>query len=310
MVNVLPVRSRLRAWTCCLMVLGLTGLSGCARSLDTKVTEKTLKEQLSKQGVGSLKQVSCPGDLKAGQKFECIGIFESGIGFKIPVEQKGEGDQIVWEIPTIKGMLNMKQVLNLIQGELKLADGSIDCGTSSTYRMATLGSTFECTVTSRVLDGAGKDAKEKSSEQSPGKETQDKKNDKSLTAADKKADPSGKLPEVKGAVKPPLEPDKIEIAIASSGDVTWQRMVAGAPGKGGQIPTGVVDTKGSDKQGKGIEAAGEKPSAAGNPDAKGGVKNDGKADGKAKGTSKEKSGTKPGTSGSPAAAEEETEYDS
>lgn len=176
-----------------LLLFGLmTPLVGCDRSLDPKITEKTLKEDLVKQGVGSLKDVSCPSDLKAGQKFECLGIFESGIGFRIPVEQKGENDKLLWEIPSIKGMLNMNQVMQAIQGELKVSEGAIDCGTNSTYRMATLGSTFDCAL---ALSSPGQ--------------------------------LDGKLPPPKVS-KTVKEPDKIQISIASSGDVTWQRMVVAA----------------------------------------------------------------------------------
>jgi hypothetical protein len=193
-------------------LFGLLMLVGCSRSLDLKVTEKALKEELLKQGVGSLKQVSCPQDMKAGQKFECIGIFESGIGFKIPVEHKNETDKLTWEIPTIKGMLNMDQVMKTIQSEIKVSEGAVDCGTSSTYRMATLGSSFECTV---ALESTGK-----------------------------------------GVTKSVKEPDKIEIAIASSGDVTWQRLVA------------VVAPAGTTTKSKTAEAPSEMPTAAKPEDAK------------------------------------------
>jgi hypothetical protein len=210
-------------------------LVGCGRSLDLKVTEKTLKEELLKQGVGSLKQVSCPQDMKAGQKFECIGIFESGIGFKIPVEHKNETDKLTWEIPTIKGMLNMNQVMKTIQSEIKVSEGSVDCGTSSTYRMATLGSRFECTVALEALDAkAATDPKS------------DAKSDAKL----------GDLPMGKGLTKSVKEPDKIEITIASSGDVTWQRMVASIAPAGAMVKPKTSD------------ATSEIPAAAQKEDAK------------------------------------------
>jgi hypothetical protein len=185
-------------------------LVGCGPLLDLKVTEKALKEELLKQGVGSLKEVSCPQEMKPGQKFECIGIFESGIGFRIPVEHKREGDKLTWEIPTIKGMLNMNQVMKAIQSELKVGADSLDCGTTSTYRMATLGSSFECTVVVQSLEAKAK------------------------SDVDLDAKPDMKLGDLpKGIAKSVKEPDKIEISIASSGDVTWQRLVAAPPGKAG-----------------------------------------------------------------------------
>ena len=221
---------RSRGWIGFLLLLGFMGLAGCGRSVDSEATEKALKDELSKQGVASLKEVSCPSGVAAGQKFDCTGIFESGIGFRIPVEQKGEGDKLVWEIPSIKGMLNMNQVMKTMQGELKLGDGAIDCGTASTYRMVTLGSTFECTFVSTANPGSdGKDSKE------------------AKTTGAKSVDQSGELPAVKNAdeatknpdstgpnPKKPAkkEPDKIAIAIAPSGDVTWQRLIAGTAAVG------------------------------------------------------------------------------
>ncbi len=283
MVNVFPVRR----WICGLTVLSLVGLAGCGRSLDPKVTEKALKEELVKQGVGSLKQVSCPGELKAGQKFECMGIFESGIGFKIPVEQKGESDKLVWEVPTIKGMLNMNQVMKMIQDELKLGSSAIDCGTSSTYRMATLGSSFECVITASLPTDKLPEGKTAKGRPEDGKEPNPD-------------EPSDKLPPVKGTVKPVKEPDKIEIAIAASGDVTWQRMIAGDPKKAGQL-AGAIDPKGADKSDKASEAA-----QTGNKTGDKTEPSEAKAEGKAKEDSKAKS-----ESGKAVTAdEEEVPYDS
>ena len=216
---------RSHSWVGLSLLLGFVGLTGCGRSVDPKITEKALKEELAKQGVGSVKEVSCPSGMAPGQKFDCTGIFESGIGFRIPVEQKNEGDKLVWEIPSIKGMLNMNQVMKTMQGELKLGDGAIDCGTASTYRMVTLGSTFECTFVSTANPGSdGKDSKEA---KNPSAKSMDQAGDlpavKNADEATKKPDLTG--PNSKKSAK--KEPDKIEIAIASSGDVTWQRMIEG-----------------------------------------------------------------------------------
>ncbi len=227
-------------WVSFLLLLGFMGLTGCGRSLDPKATEKALKDELSKQGVASLKEVSCPSGMAPGQKFDCTGIFESGIGFRIPVEQKGEGDKLVWEIPSIKGMLNMNQVMKTMQSELKLGEGAIDCGTASTYRMVTLGSTFEC-----VLPLSSPISEEKAGV----KGDRDAQIAKSL---DDKLD--SKLPPSKEPSKATKEPDKIEIAIASSGDVTWQRMMAGLatgttvkPNSSTKMPEAQSETSAADK---------------------------------------------------------------
>ncbi len=191
--------------TCGLLLLALS-LIGCDRSLDLKTTETKLKEELIKQGVGSLKQVSCPEVLPSGKASTCTGIFESGIGFAIQVQHQEDGDKLKAEIPSIKGMLNMDQVLKTIREELKMGEGeSIDCAMSLPYRMVTLGSTFECTLVT-VTEGSPVPDK--------------------LKGLDK----GGQGKENKLPMPMVKEPDKIEIAIASSGDVTWQRMVVVAPG--------------------------------------------------------------------------------
>lgn len=193
-------RNSMRTWSLFLLALSLVG---CDRSLDLKTTETKLKEELTKQGVGGLKQVSCPEVLPIGKMFTCTGIFESGIGFAIPVEHQADGDKLKAEIPSIKGMLNMDQVLKAIREELKMGEAAMsDCGVSSPYRMVTLGSTFECTLMAKT-------------ESSPMPDT--------LKTVDQGRDNKSPMPAVK-------ELDKIEIAIASSGDVTWQRMVAAAAG--------------------------------------------------------------------------------
>ena len=210
-----------------LVSVGLFGLVGCNRSLDLKATETKLKEDLIKQGVASLKQVSCPELLPVGKEFACTGIFDSGIGFTIPIQHQEEGDKLKAEIPSIKGMLNMDQVLKTIREELKMGEGaSIDCAVSSPYRMVTLSSTFECTLA--LQDEQPKDEKPKNRTVIPQSE-------------------GNKLPTP--AVK---EPDKIEIAIAASGDVTWQRLVAAAPGSikpGAFKPGDKPDEKVGDKLG-------------------------------------------------------------
>ena len=197
----------IRMWG--LILVGLS-LVGCDRSLDLKATETKLKEDLLKQGVASLKQVSCPEILPVGKSFDCNGIFESGIGFAIPVQHQETGDKLKAEIPSIKGMLNMDHVIKSIREELKMGEGAtIDCAVSLPYRMVTLGSTFECSL-------LAKDTLLPPTEKSePAEKSKDEKS---------KVLQGESLPAVK-------EPDKIEIAIASSGDITWQRLVAAAPGK-------------------------------------------------------------------------------
>lgn len=196
-----------RSWKALPFGFILLGLVGCERSLDLKITETKLKEDLTKQGVASLKQVTCPEALPVGKSFTCTGFFESGIGFSIPVQHQEEGDKLNAEIPSIKGMLNMDHLMKTIREELKMGDGEIDCSMSSTYRMVTLGNAFECSLVAKTALSTPIPA-----------ETPEK------TKADKLQSDLGKLP--LPAVK---EPEKIEIAIAASGDVTWQRLVPAGP---------------------------------------------------------------------------------
>jgi hypothetical protein len=183
--------------------------------------------------------------------------------------------------------------MKTIQDELKLGTNAIDCGTSSTYRMATLGSSFECVITASLPEGKLPDDKAAKAKPEEGKEP-------------KPEEPSEKLPPVKGTVKSVKEPDKIEIAIAASGDVTWQRMIAGDPKKAGQI-AGAIDPKGADKDPKGADKAdkSDKASEAAKPTDKA-EPSEGKAEGKSQEDPKAKSGAGKATS----ADEEEVPYDS
>ena len=234
----------MRTWG--LILVGLS-LVGCDRSLDLKATETTLKEDLIKQGVASLKQVSCPELLPTGKSFDCTGIFESGVGFTIPVQHQEVGDKLKAEIPSIKGMLNMDHVIKSIREELKMGEGAtIDCAVSLPYRMVTLGSTFECSLLAKdtLLPPTDlSEFSEKSKDEKPKDEKSKALQEKSLSAV--------------------KEPDKIEIAIASSGDITWQRLVAAAPRKTaipGTEKLGNLDKPGEKTDQKPDEASAGSPS--------------------------------------------------
>lgn len=194
--------------------LGLVGLtviliSGCSpasnkaiESLQTKILEDVVSK-----GGNSLKSVICPAEPPKAETLTCTGILESGNGFDIPV--KSEGENQAWEIVSIKGLLNMAQLQSAIQSGLtaELGTATIDCGTSTPYKVAKPGEQFECQVTGTKTD-ATKDPK--------ATDTKDAKDPKATEV---------KAPDAKAAKAKAAKPEKVVVTIASSGDISWQRVL-------------------------------------------------------------------------------------
>ncbi len=194
--------------------LGLVGLtliliSGCSPSSNKAIESlqtKILEDVVSKGG-NSLKSVICPAEAPKAETLTCTGILESGNGFDIPV--KSEGENQAWEIVSIKGLLNMAQLQSAIQSGLttELGTATIDCGTSTPYKVAKPGEQFECQVTG-TKPAATKDPK--------ATDTKDAKDPKATEV--KTTDP-------KDAKAQAAKPEKVVVTIASSGDISWQRVL-------------------------------------------------------------------------------------
>lgn len=92
-----------RSWISSLLLLGFVGLTGCGRSLDPKVTEKALKDELAKQGVGSLKDVSCPSGMAPGQNLTVPEFLSRALDFVFRSNKKVRVTSWCGKSPVLKG---------------------------------------------------------------------------------------------------------------------------------------------------------------------------------------------------------------
>ncbi|KAM3114109.1 DUF4333 domain-containing protein [Phormidesmis sp. 146-33] len=198
--------------------LGVVGcaiaLTGCGKSLDAAQMEASIQESIVKQGGTSLTSVICPKDIKPaeGQVFECVGILDSNSGFAIPVTQQDGQGKVQWEVPSVKGLLNMAKIQTAVQEGLQKEVGqvTVDCG-SGVYKAAKPGEIFECKLIKR--DG-------KSSEKASTVDV------KSEEKSDSKPEEKPAQSEKDGKVIAKANPtDKIQVTIEPSGDVSWQRII-------------------------------------------------------------------------------------
>jgi hypothetical protein len=220
--------------------IALSMLTSCGNSSAYFETLQTqIQADVVKQGGNSLKSVICspPEGEKA---LNCTGLLESGSGFDIAVEQK-EDKSYAWNIPSVKGLLNMLQIQTAIKAGLQpeVGEVSLDCGGDQTYRSAKPGESFECQL----------------------------KKDQSSTTA--KTSP-------KDAGKTPTQPEKVVVTIMPSGDISWQRTlplnakldVVKGDAKAAIAPTGSKDAKSSietPKKPDGAEASTPPTSPIGQP---------------------------------------------
>ena len=188
----------------CLLFCTLA-LASCGKTLDTTKIEDTIRDSVINQGGTSLKSVICPNDVKPmpGQGFECVGVLESGAGVAIAVTQQDDQGKVLWDVPSVKGLLNMAKLQALFQEGLQKEGGQVrvDCG-SNPYRPAKPGEVFDCKVLKQDSKLAGT------------KPT-------SLTAK-------------------PSQPDTIQVKVDLSGDVSWQPLI---PVQVAQSPTSTSSSK-------------------------------------------------------------------
>jgi hypothetical protein len=211
------------AWS----LLGLAAilLTGCSpsskaiESLQTKILEDVVK-----QGGSSLKAVVCPQDKPNEPSFTCTGILESGNGFDIPV--KSNADQsYAWEVVSIKGLLNMTQLQTAMRSGLmaEFGEPTIDCGTTTAYKAAKPGEQFECQVAGTKLPATAK----------PGDASKPE-----TRSPQAKLDQSTKPAAANS--KPEKTTGKVVVTIASSGDISWQRVLPEGPDKSAAKADGAI----------------------------------------------------------------------
>lgn len=164
-------------------------LSSCQKALDEAKIEDTIKSSITKQGGTSLKSVICPNNIKPKEatSFECTGVLEGNIGFPISVKQQDNQGNVVWDLASVKGLLNMVQLQTEFEQGLKKEIGrvSIDCGGAILYRPVKPGESFECKLLKRDQPG-----------------------EKSVKQSDKDT---------------PRE--TLQVTIQPSGDINWQRII-------------------------------------------------------------------------------------
>jgi hypothetical protein len=85
----------------------------------------------------------------ADQTFECLGTLDTGGTFAINVKQKDSQGTVLWDIPSVRGLVNVAKLETLLQetltSEIRTAL-RVECGDS--YRAVRPGETFDCNVQS------------------------------------------------------------------------------------------------------------------------------------------------------------------
>lgn len=184
------------------LLIGSMLLVACGPTLDTRKVEETIQDAIIKQGGISLKNVYCPARVKpaTGQSFECFGELDSGKAVAIPVKQLDDKGTLQWDVPSVRGLLNLARLEVEFQEAIKSETGlqpKIDCG--STYRAARPGESFECKVTKQAVKKA------EAKNQKP--QLTDKTDKKDAKAKQKKE-----------------QPDSILVSIDPEGNVNWQQV--------------------------------------------------------------------------------------
>jgi hypothetical protein len=218
-----------------LILIGGCGQSNSAiESLQTKILEDVVS-----QGGDSLKSVICPADQAKAESFTCTGVLASGNGFDIAVKSQA-GENHVWEIVSINGLLNMAQLQTAIQSGLtaELGNATIDCGTSKTYKATQPGEQFECQVSGTKPPADAKTA-----------------DTKTTNPPKTEADPS----KTKGP-----KPEKVVVTIAA-GSISWQRILPEGTATGDQQD---LAAKAKDSGDKGKDSAIDPKTTADKPESK------------------------------------------
>ncbi|WP_206754355.1 DUF4333 domain-containing protein [Leptolyngbya sp. FACHB-321] len=184
------------------------GLVGCTKPLDHLQIENNIRDSVIQQGGVSLKTVSCPNDVQpaANQAFTCLGTLDTGGTFAIKVQQKDSQGTVQWDIPSVRGLVNVAKLETLLQetltSEIRTAL-RVECGDS--YRAVRPGETFDCNVQSA--------AKPLAATSTEG--TISKLSNAALTPAAR-------------ATKP-ITPERITVTMDAEGNVNWQEILPKPP---------------------------------------------------------------------------------
>jgi hypothetical protein len=162
---------------------------------------------------------------EADQTFECLGTLDTGGTFAINVKQKDSQGTVLWDIPSVRGLVNVAKLETLLQetliSEIRTAL-RVECGDS--YRAVRPGETFDCTVHSAA---------------------------KPLAASTKGTiAKAAAAPTLTGATKSAI-PKKIVVTMDAEGTINWQEVlpttqavnVASATTTNAAAPTGTAQVK-------------------------------------------------------------------
>ncbi|MBD1843504.1 DUF4333 domain-containing protein [Cyanobacteria bacterium FACHB-63] len=199
------------------LLASLLFLGGCSRTLDAKRIEENILSGITKQGASSLKTVICPTNVSpaAGKEFECIGVLDSGSGVPIAVTQQDDQGTVTWDVPSVRGLLNMTVLQSEFEQALKQeVKAKVDCGLS-VYRLVKPGETFECQLVKRE----SKSERDSAETDLPEKQDLSKTVQVTPAAIDK---PKTTVPTQADDSKPT---EIIQVTIQPSGDVNWQRVI-------------------------------------------------------------------------------------
>lgn len=211
-------------------------LLGCGRSLDREKIAASIHAGIIQQGGSAVKSVICPENIKpeVGNRFECVGVLNSGSGFAIAVDQQDEQGNIVWEVSSVKGLLNIVKLQSEVEEALKREMGqvNVDCGLSL-FRSVKPGEMFEC----QLQQKAAKSQLEEESSQSE----QSRSQPQSTQATQLKTAGTTQAESSKSSDLKPT--DIVQVTIQPSGDVNWQRIIKIPPMKVATAETNAEKTK-------------------------------------------------------------------
>lgn len=130
------------------------GLVSCSPRLQTETIATQIYEEFSQQDDVELEKVICPAQVQpdVGQTFHCAGRVDRDTVFSIVVEQIDEAENIRWEVPHSRSVINLAKLETYFTQALGRSLGTfplIDCG--GDYRLNREGERFDCALEDPIV---------------------------------------------------------------------------------------------------------------------------------------------------------------
>lgn len=130
------------------------GLMSCGPRLKTEAISAQIYEEFSQQKDVDIETVICPAQVKPeiGQVFHCAGKIDRDTFFAIVVEQVDDAENVVWDIPHSRQLINLAKLEAYFTQAIGRSLGSfptVDCG--GQYRINREGERFDCAVDEPVI---------------------------------------------------------------------------------------------------------------------------------------------------------------